>query len=155
MSKFCACIDILIDMESEKQIWSDICENIDLENVDTIIKQVSLFETLSIRQKINIMNSIDHMFEQSFECYMWVTRKIDALKHIILSTTSEEERHQNMEFICDNFDIDDTYVVEVLKDPILLEYVHKKKEKPGDDSDDDDDDQADDDDNLCEEDDGL
>jgi len=116
-------------MNPEEEKWYEICEKIDLRDADDIIDHVKNFKNLSIQRKFQIMSMINHMFEPTFECYMWVLRKVSTLKYIILSSSSSEEIQKNLGLICDNLSYDDEALVKYIDNSELLKQFQDKFER--------------------------
>ena len=100
--------------------WCQICQDINLDELDDRLKEVKTFQDLSLLVKLETIDQTDHMFEKSFECYLWCERKISCLKYLAIFSSPPEERIDNIKDVYEAlYDTDQPIDVEK-EDPQLF-----------------------------------
>lgn len=76
--------------------WTQICQEIELDQLDQLISEVSQMTDLTLDTKLDVIESTDHLDDPSFECYLWTIRKIHALNYLAIFSSSHEERMKHV-----------------------------------------------------------
>lgn len=75
--------------------WKQICVEIDLSEIDDLINEIMVLN-LPLMSKMDVIESTNHMFDPSFECYLWCQRKIPCLYYLAVVSSPHSERMEHV-----------------------------------------------------------